>query len=952
MERPVERCHKDLYEDAFARQKRLQDMQEHVEQSLATEERQRAQDVGRMMQEYRSLYKLKDTKTHLEREEELLQRKKNRLIEGEKRAIQRQLDQQGLSECTFRPSLNKKRDNGRVPATPRQGSPRGTAAAGSTLTEGAISQIPRLRHLLEHQSTAVAALQALTVEDARLRDTLRTLHADTHDRIQREETQRVVALLQGDGPENPVQRALVDRVRGMVESGNDPEIAQRQIVEELVSQSQDEVRRRVLEYFVPARLEAEGDLYNRRLTLVHELESIEAQVLSLRGGGLIQEAKEQGFKFGLAETMRRTLPSMPLPGASAVESTRSLGLGVEDGKCKAPVHGEAFDATFKQAAEAQRLFEEALSATPRSLTSNHPSDSVLTRQSSTVLPSGGPITHFAQNSRQSSRSALEPLALAPPQESSPRGGDAPTQRSAGIHPGTEPRSETLLGGGGSTGSTTPMAATASSSTKVPDVVPMLHIPSSVGATPVLGWRSSEPAVAARRSSELGGGGDDSGEGGGLAAVEGGAGGSATARRSSELGGGGDDSGEGGGLAVGKGGAGDAGAGVGLGQPERAASFCAAPPSSSGPQVATPQDLAVGAAASCAAAARAPTVRLDGGGGAWQAADEELLLAPPAGSTTAAAAVEPDAAAAAAAAAASAGPAAAEEEKPGAVSSSAVSVLQCERELQDSLFDKVDQNHDSVISREELARAVRLDIVHKAQADGDSFATLLPRAEPRQESIGPNAQVTATEERGPWVWPAASSNVAPSAVGASVAPVAAALVAPAASGIAPHVVPSTSVVLAQQLGRSPRAAPTPAPAPVAAAPRQAQGGSGSLPASSSVPLGGGVLLPTATMQHVKEASIASSRTPAAVLQQPAARRSYVHVSSSGAPLSRGSTPIGATVTAYVAGARDGTPPSLPQGSKPAAAAAAAPASLTSIPVVMPTTGVTRVTLMSPALPNRA
>jgi len=33
--------------------------------------------------------------------------------------------------------------------------------------------------------------------------------------------------------------------------------------------------------------------------------------------------------------------------------------------------------------------------------------------------------------------------------------------------------------------------------------------------------------------------------------------------------------------------------------------------------------------------------------------------------------------------------------------------------EDSLFDKVDQNHDGVISREELARAVRLDIVHKA-----------------------------------------------------------------------------------------------------------------------------------------------------------------------------------------------------------------------------------------------
>merc|ERR1719359_2405128 len=161
----------------------------------------------------------------------------------------------------------------------------------------------------------MCALQDLATEDHRLREHLATVHAEYHDRIQREETQRVVNMLQQADEEGSAQRELIERVRRMQAAGHDAEVAQRQIVEELVARSQDEVKRRVLDAFGPIQLEAEGKLYHKRLSLVHELESIEAQVVALRGGTLVQEARDLGFEFGLADKSRRTLPAVPVLSA-------------------------------------------------------------------------------------------------------------------------------------------------------------------------------------------------------------------------------------------------------------------------------------------------------------------------------------------------------------------------------------------------------------------------------------------------------------------------------------------------------------------------------------------------------------------------------------------------------------------------------------------------------------
>jgi len=180
----------------------------------------------------------------------------------------------------------------------------------------------KLRKLVEAQQHAYAKLQALAQEEGPLKERLRVLHSELHERIQREETNRVVTMLQDADSGSASQKDLVQRVRDMVAEGQDPESAQQMIVEELVLQSQDEVRRRVVEHFGPMRLEAEGELYSRQLSVAHELEALEAKAISLRGGTLCEEAKSLGFDFNLASQVRQNLRSAP-----SIRRTASVSSG-------------------------------------------------------------------------------------------------------------------------------------------------------------------------------------------------------------------------------------------------------------------------------------------------------------------------------------------------------------------------------------------------------------------------------------------------------------------------------------------------------------------------------------------------------------------------------------------------------------------------------------------------
>eukprot|EP00929_Paragymnodinium_shiwhaense_P082105 TRINITY_DN4314_c0_g2_i1.p1 TRINITY_DN4314_c0_g2~~TRINITY_DN4314_c0_g2_i1.p1 ORF type:complete len:996 (+),score=237.47 TRINITY_DN4314_c0_g2_i1:143-3130(+) len=295
--RAVDRVAADLYEDAFARQTRLKDMKEHIALSQEAEDHQRHLVFEKGMRQRQKTWKLKDKRTHLQREEEIIKRRIDKKTNGISTAEMR--EEEELKLCTFQPKLLSRRGK-------RSNSP------FHQMDEDVPISL-RLQRFVESQRSAASSLQAMALEESNLRDYLKSVHAELHERIQREETQRVVQLLQdGDGV-GSTQRDLIQRVRTMVQNGRDPELAQKQIVEELVSSSQDEVRRRVFEAFAPHRLEAEGDLYTRRLAAVHELEALEVQILALRGGTYMQEAQELGFEFGLADRVRRSLPPMPGP---------------------------------------------------------------------------------------------------------------------------------------------------------------------------------------------------------------------------------------------------------------------------------------------------------------------------------------------------------------------------------------------------------------------------------------------------------------------------------------------------------------------------------------------------------------------------------------------------------------------------------------------------------------
>jgi hypothetical protein len=304
--RPTEKLVDELYEDAFAREQRLKEMQMNWEQNMEREQQQRLKELAKTQRQRRKIYHgQQDHRTHLEREEEAMRKKEEKRKHMEEEARKR--EEAELAECTFRPSLHKGKQD------PLRGGPRVSQPGSPVMRsprDGVMSADPmsyRLQQLAERQRISAEALKALAREDLEMKERLSQLHADLYDEIQREETQRVVAMLQDADSQSTAQRRLIERVRDMVAAGGNPDIAQKMIVEELVNRSQDEVQRRVMEAFQPQRFEIEGALYTRRLALVHELEAAEAQAMAIRGGTLCEEAKAFGFEFGLAEQARRLL---------------------------------------------------------------------------------------------------------------------------------------------------------------------------------------------------------------------------------------------------------------------------------------------------------------------------------------------------------------------------------------------------------------------------------------------------------------------------------------------------------------------------------------------------------------------------------------------------------------------------------------------------------------------
>lgn len=288
---------------------------------------------ARQPQDRRKPYyaKAKDLRTHLEREAEHLRRREEtrKKKEAERLLQEEEERERELRECTFRPQL--------VTNSPRARTR--TASPGMAQVEGN-NLAGKLRQLKDRQLAATAALQALAVDEARLWKRLCVVHAEICDRIQRE---------------------------AVAELSNGFSIGD-------VGLTMEEVQQRAQQAFQPTQAQAEGELYGRRLSLVQELEAIEAQALIvLHNGLLMDKARAIGLEFGLAEHARRSLPqaganqhlitpTAPAPAAAVQHSSSSRRLADGSASASAMLPSDAPPAPGP--ARVRRPGEEAATAAP------------------------------------------------------------------------------------------------------------------------------------------------------------------------------------------------------------------------------------------------------------------------------------------------------------------------------------------------------------------------------------------------------------------------------------------------------------------------------------------------------------------------------------------------------------------------------------------------------------
>eukprot|EP00419_Tripos_fusus_P015899 CAMPEP_0172746892 /NCGR_PEP_ID=MMETSP1074-20121228/141585_1 /TAXON_ID=2916 /ORGANISM="Ceratium fusus, Strain PA161109" /LENGTH=628 /DNA_ID=CAMNT_0013578327 /DNA_START=152 /DNA_END=2038 /DNA_ORIENTATION=- len=335
-----ENRHKELYEDAYLRKQRLRYAKETTELVHEVKEQMRLEQHAEDLRQWRRLYHTRDLRTHLERENEHLRKKREKQARLQNWQHRREMD--ALRECTFRPDLSKGRRSMAASATATglanndctsTVGPSNAAAAGSTCTDDCRGQLSpgsgstdkfevEIRQLVARQQSADARLRALASKDVELRDWLHTVRADLHESIQKEETEQVVAMLQVDCS-GGAQQELVQRVQSMVAAGSHLEAAQNQIVEELVARSRDEALRRVEEALAPLQHEAEQSLRDQRFKILQELEAIEADAAALLNRCGSEEATRLGFEPDLAERSRTGAHVKPSEARSSLASVPS-----------------------------------------------------------------------------------------------------------------------------------------------------------------------------------------------------------------------------------------------------------------------------------------------------------------------------------------------------------------------------------------------------------------------------------------------------------------------------------------------------------------------------------------------------------------------------------------------------------------------------------------------------
>lgn len=300
--------HDELYKEAFRRQERLRSKREHAEAALEREEHQRRSELEQVRRERRRRFRTKDTRTHLEREADVIRKREKMHKMNE--AVKQQQELQELQECTFKPKLVESSR----PRVKRLSSSR----LGTSTPRGGVSTLQTaMQALAERQRAATAALQILDSDEAQLQEILRVLHTELYRTVQHKETLRVVSLLKSS---DTAQCDLVRRIESATAAGGENAPVQA-IIEELVDGSKEEIMQIVDAAFRPKRLAAERELHSRRVALVQELEAVETEAARLRSEAALQRADAVGVQLGLAEHARRSLPPRPRSQSPPVSST-------------------------------------------------------------------------------------------------------------------------------------------------------------------------------------------------------------------------------------------------------------------------------------------------------------------------------------------------------------------------------------------------------------------------------------------------------------------------------------------------------------------------------------------------------------------------------------------------------------------------------------------------------
>lgn len=352
-----------LYADAAARREKLREKQLDARKKDAEALEDTRRESWLKLRERQRTYRLQDTRSHEEREEDVLRRRSARARMNDMEKLAREQDE--LVDCTFKPKLvtdwQSKKGGSQCPpsygmqgcvaggtgAAPGEGSSPSAAssqgcgglgrsaswAGGTPLGSGCSQKTPRaapplrLQALLEKQLGLTQKITELEADCRVQQQMLEAKRADLANRHGRGEAMGGWRPGQGglvpdsggsgsadvDSPAWASDVAVCSGVAfGQTGSGSPRDgLLQWSPAQSSVAPEQPSLAQSVV---VPEQQAAEVRLYRRRLGLVHALERLDVQVLDLPAHD-VETLLNLGFRLGLAETVRQMAPA---PHAAAL----------------------------------------------------------------------------------------------------------------------------------------------------------------------------------------------------------------------------------------------------------------------------------------------------------------------------------------------------------------------------------------------------------------------------------------------------------------------------------------------------------------------------------------------------------------------------------------------------------------------------------------------------------